>query len=101
MAPQLRRISLGSPSPSVKHLAFWPWWSVASIGVAWVLIYGFWLVWNIRSVAAGLAQACADDRWGCNLIVMPDWWDWIILAAPPLILLAVRWALGKRVQPAA
>ena len=84
-----------------KPLRVWSWRSVALACAAWLVAYGAWLVLSVRSVAEGLAKTCAADRWGCNILVVPDWWDWYLWLVPPVLLLIVRWWLGRRPTVAA
>ena len=79
----------------------WPWWTVALVVVAWLSFYGF-LIWrSLESTAASLAKICSSLQAGCNFTVEPIWYQYILWAAPPVVLLGAKWLSGRRIPRAA
>ena len=79
----------------------WPWWMIALAGIAWLSLYGIWMWHQLESTAVWLAEVCSSLRAGCNFTVEPVWYQYMLWAGPPAILVGARWISGRRLPRAA
>jgi len=85
----------------LASIGSWPWWTVALVGVAWLLLYGFWMGRQVESTAVSLAEICSSLRAGCILTVEPVWYQYVLWVGLPVVLLGTRWLTGRRIARAA